>query len=377
MNSNELLNSELYHRLCDAFGRANVKVNYAGDPGAWRKARYVSDHFDGYKLYKDEGTSGGEEFVVDCPFCGDTRKRLQINHRFGTEDPYCDKIITWTMNCFNEACHEDWENRKELLSSLLYGEEGCLTINKAAKVKPRHEGTLALPKGMRNIHVLAQHEPNHPAVQFCWARGFDTQVLAERYGVAYCPSFANTSVAQRLVAPFWSRVKGEVKLTGWTARAVTEDFEGPKWRHSYSAIGGVLYGAGEATLEDVLVVVEGPGDKWGVGRSGVACFGKKITPQKLKKIANILNKSPGKPCVILLDPEMDAVQLAKGKEHHNVVARTALASLAPSNPILDLRLPIGSDPGSLDFDYMWDYLVREAKASEGITLPRGISCRGK
>jgi len=376
MNSNELLNPDLYTRLCDAFGRANVKVNYAGDPGGWRKMRYVSDHFDGHKLSKDEGESGGEEFVVDCPFCGDTRKRLQINHRFGTEDPYCEKVITWTMNCFNEACHEDWENRKELLNSILYGEEGCLMINKDAKVKPRREGKLVLPKGMQNIHTLAMTKPEHPAVQFCWSRSFDTQVLAERYGVAYCPSLVVTSVAQRLVAPFWSKKEGKVELTGWTARAVTPDFEGPKWRHSYSAIGGVVYGLGEAMQEDVLVAVEGPGDKWGVGRAGAACFGKKVTSQKLRKIAAVLNKRPGKPCVVLLDPEMDAVQITKGKEHHNVVARKELAQLAPNNPILDVRLPIGTDPGSLDFEYMWDYIVREAKASDGITIPRGRPCRG-
>ena len=73
------LNEWLYNRLVDVFtapGAENEGV-VAGDlrldPITLRPRRYSG--------------SGSEEYIVCCPFCGDTKGHLYINNRYGEDDP--------------------------------------------------------------------------------------------------------------------------------------------------------------------------------------------------------------------------------------------------------------------------------------------------
>lgn len=68
--------------------------------------------------------SGGEQYAVNCPFCGDTRHRLYISHMWNqiieTSNHvkyHCSKHL---IRCFNEDCQRKEENFNQLCEKLIH-----------------------------------------------------------------------------------------------------------------------------------------------------------------------------------------------------------------------------------------------------------------
>jgi len=92
---------ELYSRLEKKFGK--IKISNEGHSLQSRTRKI------GYEV-KTEILYPGEYYCINCPFCGDKRQRLWVNHRFAE--------YRWLAVCYNETRCLDGpfgkDNRKEL-----------------------------------------------------------------------------------------------------------------------------------------------------------------------------------------------------------------------------------------------------------------------
>jgi len=363
-----MLNRELYRQLCNVFGKNSVTVHRSGEAGVFKKEQVLRGNHTDYKLTRVPGVSPGEEYSVKCPFCSDHSPRLYINYRWGTKDPFSGKRILWLMHCYNEECQAVYANRLALAQLVFDNDDTIQVLDVADETEPEAPRQVTLPGAMQSLEVLAETNMRHPAVLWCMSRQLDIVELSRRYGVGYCvvPKYAGSPNAERLVVPFYARGKSGITLAGWTARILRKVAQGEaKWRHSWAATGQIVYGIGEAAAYQTIVVTEGPGDKFAVGRPAVAMLGKAANAYKMQRIADVVQDDPRRLIVILLDPDQDKMAKARRREHHSTVAANLMRSLTKT-PVIDVRLPSGSDPGSLDRKYIWRYIIREA-ARQGFT----------
>ena len=313
----KLINPGLYQRLCEVFGKKGVKVHRPGRKGAFRYENAASDNYKSMRLTK-AGDDVGEEYSVSCIFCGDRKQRLYFNHFWGTLDKYSGKRILWLCHCYNEECQQDPDNRKEL-AKLVLGDRRVRLESKNIDVEERELRDVRLPGLLQRLDDLALSDRQHPAVRWCLVRGYDPRVLGDQYGVGYCFStYADGDLSfQRIVAPFYVAKDGETKLAGWTARKIFEDAPGPKWLHSASPTGSIVYGLNEAAKYKVLTVVEGPGDKWAVGPRAAAVLGKTLRDAKADRIVAAMQKHRSKDQIIavMLDPLQSPVERRRGRPH--------------------------------------------------------------
>ena len=359
----KLLNPDLYRRLCRVFhGAHNVGVHKPGQPGNFGKGLRAGDTKSKYRLAK-LGQDVGEEFNVSCPICNDSHKgkegRLWFNHRWGTKDPYSGGTMLWPVHCYNEECQSSYENRK-ILAEMILGDAGACTLKDLPPPSPPKRQKAKWPGGMMSLKYLAEHTPDHPAVRFCLARRYDPRILSEQYGVQYCYESPNPAckAVNRLVVPFYVRIDGKAVMAGWTARKLDPEDPHSKWVHSSNPTGRIVYGLAEAARYPVVVVGEGPGDKWAVGPQGVAMLGKTCREEKIQRIVTAMQRHGDKAkIVLLLDPAQDIKAKARGAEHHTVVALREFRRITDI-PVYDVRLPIWSDPGSLARSYIWWQIER-------------------
>ena len=247
----------------------------------------------------------GEEYALDCPFCGDTRCRMRVNH---TLDPM---HYTHRWCCYNESCHRNAGFRLQLSQALMRvwttakaqvraGIAPPVFLDPAPSDRVSEEpgAGAAMPDDFLQLDQL---EPGHPARQYVESRGFDPDYLASNWLVGYsvCSSFPSPGFHDRLVIPFFNRANSPdspVKPLGWQARSI---FVVPN-NSSNCAAGGnspkylsmagmhksrLLYSspAGIAPSEQ-LIVVEGATDAWRCGEDAVAILGKQASPEQKRLI---------------------------------------------------------------------------------------------
>ncbi len=98
------------------------------------------------------------------------------------------------------------------------------------------------------------------------------------------------------------------------------------------------------------VIVEGPTDAWRFGAMSGGIFGNVLTEAQRRKLLPIFrNRS----LVLLLDPE----------EFDSASTDRAIREFTRSMPgrFCAVKLPEGTDPGSLDRDFLRDYVAQHAK----------------
>jgi len=154
------------------------------------------------------------------------------------------------------------------------------------------------------------------------------------------------------------RKAGKVELAGWTARRLSNDADTAKWLHSSNPTQNIVYGLAEAAAWRTILVVEGPGDRWGVGKYGAGVLGKTVGQPKAMRIAKAAGNHPDQNIVVLLDPTQDRVSKLRKRRHHIEVACESLRQYAKCG-VHGVYLPAGTDPGSLDQQYTLDYVERE------------------
>lgn len=348
------LNPLLYDRLCQRFGCVEI-VN----PGSRFVAR--SSHYPTAGRTQLSIASSGEYYRVNCPYCSDTRKRLWVNHRFGTPDPVSGRPMLFLAHCFNELCMDD-ENRRKL-NEMVYGFQN-LSARDAIRILPGHYEEAAMgPASLPGKCIPVQNLPlSHPVIEYmCGERGYPLDLLVH-LGCSFCvqaqPRFFPAQ--ERIIIPIFM----DSILVGWQARYVGDiDFKArgiPK----YFTMPGmakrqILYNFDVAKNYPFVIVVEGVTNVWAAGPSSVALLGKTLSFQQQCRLQV---QWQGKPIIIMLD----------GGETERSNMQHIVEQLLPAarGPVLYVRLPDGRDPGSYQGqqETLMTIVFIQARQA-GVTLP--------
>lgn len=283
----------------------------------------------------------GETIVADCLFCGDSRQRLSVNHRYGVKDPVTGFNGYELWKCYNEECQHEQRFRLELrdLLSVSYlvakvRTEPVRRVDKPTLMPCEFPGVLA---------SLSTLPTTHPAIAYLLGRKppFDPLALERDYGIAYAehvPARNRGAMAQgRLVIPV---VHGGV-MVGWQARYPGElDWKAsgvPKYL-TYFMKSLAVYGIDSLDAAPAGVMVEGVTDVWRYGPGAFCGFGKSLSAAQAELVAARLKDRP-----LVLVPDQDDPD----SEPEFKKAAALCRRHGHTGDVLLARLPSGSDPGKL------------------------------
>jgi len=354
------LNEVLYDRLKEVFG--GVKISNKGQAFDGYSRPGYTPAVDGqvqgdgqvlsrggdYMVIKQDG----EYYRVCCPFCNDTTFRLYINHRYGTKDKESGRSLDFMTICYNESCMGKGDNRKTL-RDMLYSPTLKLaraTI-RVGKVVDLSKLKARLPGVVTPLHEL---DKGHPAYSYIKGRKLDPVVLSKFYGVGYCEESVHYLARKRIIVPMRNRGK----LVGWQARYCGElDWKGPNKRNlppKYFTEPNMPKSAFLANLDNARefhtgVLVEGWFDVFAFGPMAMPLLGKTLSSQQQRDFVAVFKKRAG---VVLLDPE----------EFDTVATKDLVRKLkARMEHVAVVKLPPNTDPGSLDRDFLREYVIAEAE----------------
>ena len=247
------MNPKLHRQLLNAFGAVRIAkegeaigVSVRVDPFTGRRSMSV--------------LGGGEDYKVCCPFCGDTRFRLEISHAWLVPTETGQKLGLSVVRCYNDGCdlnidapieRRRWchERLQNMLKPYIARAHGIQIRQQASHGNVLKE--MELPANRQPLYELPS---NHPAMVYLRdERGFDPMKVAEEFELYYCIHDPNPSVTERIIIPI--RIGG--KLVGWQARMVGEPIDDePKY---YTAPGTaksrILYNYDQAKDTSFGVVV--------------------------------------------------------------------------------------------------------------------------
>jgi len=404
----QVLNEPLYRALTLACqkgppsGLAGRRV-FVLNRGKSMAGQYVSDPFakDVYNARtRLDVVSYGETYKVCCPYCGDLRHRLYINHRYGTFDPVTKSKNRFLCHCFNESCekradfHSVLEARIDVLSNKLAVSQIPLPSVTSGEVSP----VIELPASCMPIQEL---EHSHPAVVFLRNKGFNHKKLGNNFNIKWCPHHPNQLVRHRIIVP----INMYGCCVGWQARYVDLTGSGdcsrlfcctnpmcmhqwvypgdvkpqvcpqcgsnqhtpsavPKWYTSPGTkVGSSMLNFDVARAYDFVVVVEGPHDVFRVGTPtmpdtagpAVCIFNHKIGQAQQQLMFNTwANRGP---IFLMFDDDVFAKSIDQA---------IRLAPLC-KHGITVVELPKNQDPADLPHTEVWELI---SAAAEKANFPK-------
>ena len=275
-----MLNPTLYAGLRKRFGL--VRISQPGVPLKW-----VIEVKEGRQQLKQ--LQGGEQYMVNCPFCGDTRGRLCIGHSWLTTPARGLPQRTRNAKCYNEDCQQIYEY--EFYRHFLNPDAEIAAIL-AKPIEPPPPIEIRLPKG---LVPLDQLPPDHAAVKFIAEKypGLNAAYLTQFYGVslATVEDEDHRLACGRIIFPIYENGK----LMGWQGR----------WpgKHSRKWLlpGGfrkTIYGFDIVPPNRVPLIAEGITSAICCGPTGVAIFGKTLETRRAQQVANRWATA-----VVVTDPE--------------------------------------------------------------------------
>jgi hypothetical protein len=368
----EPLNPDLYKKLQKQCGQ--VSVISPGLKLQWMPNAIASLH-DGEP--RQRLVQAGEEYCVNCPRCGDTRRRLSINHQWGVKDPVTGSLNLWLMNCYNEGCFSEYDRRKQFYDGLeLLGPDAALEQLREGREESLEIVQQAPPGVTVPLHQLAVDTPYHPAIQYLYSRGFDPLQLSRQYGVSYCKQSHYPLACNRIIIPIYQ----DGLYAGWQARYIGDAPKGtPKYWNCPGMPKRIMaYNYDTAVKSTSLIVlVEGVTGVWKLGKFAMAVFGKSLYPRFLDRLKRQLQHEDHDPLlVVMLDPLQDEKAKQKGLPHHIERVYTQLADRDYfGDRVLKVYLPPELDPGEADRSFMLDLIGNEArKAGKEIRIRRTAPC---
>lgn len=344
-----VLNPILYRLLDERLGPVKV-VN----ENVEKQGYYGNDVKGNPKLFLE---AWGELYRVSCPFCDDTSHRLYVSYFWGVPDEK-GRTNMWAAKCFNETnCLGDF-NTVERFENMIFELASVAKSMRIRKGKPADPETYkpVLPGPLKR---LTQLSTSHPAITYLAGREFDPEVLDKVYKVRYCVNSMYRFAAERIVTLFYSRGK----LWGWQARVPGElDWKGPK-KHTlppkYFGQPSMqkskhLYNIGNASQFRTGVVVEGVTDVWKFGAMAMPLLGSSISDHQWRILKSAFGDGS---LVLLLDPDV-MVKLEDPEQRKKVIGERARWF---KHGIALVKLEKGADPGSLNRDFLRDYVMQEAE----------------
>lgn len=374
-----LLNEPLYTSLKKLFH--TVKVSRPGDRGNFERVedeKVVAGKVRNYVNYRVQpGGSYGETFAVNCPYCGDSRGRLQISYLFGYKESPRAHPNLGNVHCFNEECHTDYSNRRELYDDIKlvgFGERVAAageSLEFEAGGATRELTETTRPGVCELLSSIKPESPHYRAVEYLRdERGFDIEILERHYGVEYLVQGYNYGcLAGRVWTPFF---RGG-SMVAWTARAIPGLCESDiKHFHSPGGLSGLLYGLGGAMRCRTACIVEGTADRWATGKPSVALLSKSLGAQKCARLFPALAQSSVEAVVILLDPEQPENEALKGKQHHIEITAAIVRQHWPG-PVIPVYLPVHLDPGASKGGFLAGYLYNKMKEAGYAALGESLA----
>ena len=352
----EVLNPALFAMLHARFPRVSVKHR-----GERRVVKQVAVH-GGRKRF--EIVQRGEQYAVDCRFCGDKRQRLFVSYAFGTVEPGRSDPNYRLWCCHNEMhCHTQGRYQLEFASLLgrphFQLDAGVGTGLGSATTSSAQIATVAPAMQLPDWRSIADLVPNHPAVEYLSSvRGFDVGELASVWGVGYCqvnvalqPSFCH-----RIVVPVWRPRRDfgtglvEWMLAGWQARFIGEHM--PANEPKYLSAAGMptsqlWYGLPQALGSDgPIVIVEGVTDVWRLRAGGLALLGSELPSRHQMML--LQHYFSHRPIVVMLDGEARE----KAIDIERMLRCTRMVSTGDRR-VIRVDLPHGQDPATLTRGELW------------------------
>lgn len=268
-------NPQLYNILKQAFGR--VRVQNQGVP---------------YKYTVRDGAvfriHSGEEYCVCCPFCGDTRFRLAVNHMFGVMLPEGIRVIH-AAHCWNENCAVIGK-LLELVGSADAVSECAVSVNTST---PVNWEDLAVEnnknyKRLEKVIPVDKLSVEHPAYKYLVSRKLDPALCYKYFKLLYCSKGSFLS-ERRIIFP----VTFNGLTVGYQARGIlghTYDVESKHVPKYYTCKGFnksyFVYNYDNAKNFNFVVVVEGPVDVLKFGLPAVAIMGKSLSEMQARLIVD-------------------------------------------------------------------------------------------
>ncbi|NLF67447.1 MAG: hypothetical protein GX575_00185 [Candidatus Anammoximicrobium sp.] len=344
------LNPTLYDALNSVIPGGVRHIRHEGDPGSSRLVRRPGGG------YRPDIQIWGESYILNCPYCGDTKGHLTVNYRFGTPDPSTgrDRPLTRVLKCHRRDCLSNPDNCRDFIRRVLgTGSTPLPLLAPAGTRNPARRDPLGpcLPPG--DLVPLADLPDTHPAVGYLLLRGFDRQTF-RRFDLSFCEQAENRAVTGRIVIPIDFR---GVRI-GWQAR-LTHTPAGshvPKYLTMFGLPKAqILYNFDHARHMPYLVLVEGVTSVWRLGDVAVAALGKDLSEQQARLLAEASGGQ--RPVVVLLDGGEDqAIWTALHKlQRHRV-------------PAIRVDLPRGLDPADFGRQQLFGLIHEQARA-QGLVLP--------
>ncbi len=346
------LNPALYARLKEEFGY--VAVSQAGVAAS---VRYGYGPFLSENNLKMELDNAGEYYRVNCPYCGDSRLRLWVNHLWGVANETTQRKNLWLAICYNEGCLAE-PGRVQELYDRVYGFRNANLRGARVVILPGEVEEQSLkriePPGL--LLPLNRLQPRDKVITYLRFKGYDPEQLQKWFGVSYCLNAdSNYAMAQdRIFIP----VIMHNMLVGWQCRypadlnwktaGIPKYYSRPNMPRRL-----MLYNYDTAVKFPFVVLCEGPTDTWNVGPYAVAAFGKHLSAPQIKLLCD-----NWKAIVVLLDGDA-------WEDSEKLVQR--LRDVQYKGYIVPVRLPVDRDPGDLDAAVVADYIMNAANAS-GVDL---------
>ena len=349
------LNPTLYDRLAREFG----SVIIANEGEAYIPSLRSMSIREGER--NSPAVAYGEYYRVCCPFCGDGRHRLWVNHRFGVYDQLQQSKNLHLAICYNEDCVRDSARRHQfenmVYRGLNWSRRRTNMVRAGGEEVPISLTAVDPPGTLTRLGLLS---PQHAAVLYLEERGYNIRELDQVYNITYCemarPEYPTAT--NRIVAPAY--MHGE--LVGWQCRYIGDanwNYTGiPKYyTRPKMPKRRVLYNYDVAAKHFPVVLVEGVTDVWSVGPQAVAVFGKRLHELQARLLAETWSTGS---LVIMFDSDAE-------KEIGMAVERMRPAM---AGGVVSVQLPPGKDPADFDRDTLWEIIHNTAR-EQGVQLHVG------
>lgn len=340
MSDERVLNVPLFNALCEICD-GDVRITNEGQEG------YIETTSKGGKLFATRSRDC-EQYMINCPDCGDTRHRLYISHwAFKKVMRGKKRVMTNSLfYCQNEPTKCKHTTLRSKIRSII--KEDSTTTQKLPPNRRRKKVVdMGLPEGC--VPVNAPEAPL--AVQdYLRGRGFDLDELYNGWGVRACEYLMEyPGNGPKIIYP----VLSNGNMMFWQARLAwdpTKEQQRSGVRKYYFPTGSnksdVVYNKDNARKHPVVVIMEGVTDAQRLGESGVCIFGKVPSTRQTQIFQNAMSHNMG---VMLLDEDAGAeakAYYAKYKEH-----------IFPRGFFL-VTLDSG-DPASYSREELWSIIVKK------------------
>lgn len=318
-----------------------------------------------------------ETYHVCCPFCGDTRQRLSIRCGWGVYDPIAGHNNLGLCYCYNENCvqpgqtddpitkDERFERQKQLLDHVYHGTHAIAKLKPSTKTTPAPTEPLEWPGKVIRLDKLFAKKPDHPAVTYMLGRGFDPVQLGKEYGFVFCDTVTDMKKYGAALGTILMPIYKDDMLYSWISRCCY-DVADKKAKKYYNCPDRPLQNVGFnldiVAKYSTIVLVEGILDAIKVGPFATCLFTKHLNATLHKKLVRMLqHHGDDAAIIIMLDPEQDKKEKARGMPHQIEVAANKFTEYVN---VLRVYLPIGTDPGSMSPEENMRYIQKAARKTK-------------